>query len=295
MRGLSETFMTSLKSGFLSGITKQVIKDSDLDLEIRDNYINVYYKGNSLLKLTEKPNSDCYEVTIDPKFKEGLKDFPSDLKDKEATKIFLDNIPRLKQNIVYYGDRMKEAEYEQMIIRANNYEDNINSEYFIIDKHPYMGNSGEANIFDLLGFYWDRNHRKIKYKEVPLCLIEVKFGRNQDISKIHEQIQRYYNAIKLKFETENFTEEMQKIFRQKLHLGLYIQDQKRLELMKTLMFSSDISKFQIIIFLIDYNPNSTILEKNLKNLERLPFAGQIRIFFGGFAMWQQKLKLLADL
>jgi len=51
MRGLSDEFFNCLKSGFLSGIIESVKGDSDLDLEIRDSYINVYYKGNSLLNV----------------------------------------------------------------------------------------------------------------------------------------------------------------------------------------------------------------------------------------------------
>ena len=50
MRELSETFINCLKSGFLSSITEKVKTDQDLDLEIREDYVNVYYKGNSLLK-----------------------------------------------------------------------------------------------------------------------------------------------------------------------------------------------------------------------------------------------------
>jgi hypothetical protein len=62
--------------------------------------------------------------------------------------------------------------------------------------------------------------------------------------------------------------------------------------MKTLMFSRDISQFQFILVLVDYNPNSSKL--NLENLARLPFANQLRVFFGGFGMWQQNVEPLAD-
>ena len=53
MRTLSKTFLHCLKKGFLSAITEQYRHDPDLSLEIRDNYINFYYKGNSLLNLDE--------------------------------------------------------------------------------------------------------------------------------------------------------------------------------------------------------------------------------------------------
>ena len=66
-RMLSDNYIEELNNGFLSDIRKKIIEDKDLDLQIRDNYINVYYKGNSLLKLTEvKPEK--YAVYIHTKF-----------------------------------------------------------------------------------------------------------------------------------------------------------------------------------------------------------------------------------
>ena len=67
MRKLSDSFMEALSSGFISGIRRIVIDDKDLDFQIRNNYINIYYKGNSLLKLTEV-SPKKYKVDIHPKF-----------------------------------------------------------------------------------------------------------------------------------------------------------------------------------------------------------------------------------
>jgi hypothetical protein len=44
--------------------------------------------------------------------------------------------------------------------------------------------------------------------------------------------------------------------------------------------------------LVDYNPNSAKLD--LQSLSNLPFANQIKVFFGGFAMWQQNVITLGD-
>ena len=72
MRKLSSTFLACLDSGFLSAITECVRRDHDLNLEIRDGYINVYYKGNSLLKLIEKGPLPHYKAEIHRKFLEGV-------------------------------------------------------------------------------------------------------------------------------------------------------------------------------------------------------------------------------
>lgn len=174
MHKLSDNFMNCLKSGFLAGILTAVRGDYDLDLQIRKNYINIYFKGHSLLKLTEIDPTK-YNVEIHKKFANGLK-LPSQLIDIETTENFLRNIPQLKQNILGVKKKSLETEYEQMIIRANNLERRNNSEYFIIDRQ-YMKTKAR---FDLIGIFWDRNNRR-KNQEVDLCLMEVKFTLNQDI------------------------------------------------------------------------------------------------------------------
>ena len=148
MRGLSDRFMNSLKTGHLSALTRKVIQDPDLDLQIRHNYLNIYYKGNSLLKLSETRQQQ-YKAYIHPKF---LGDQPiSALDDEASVESFLSRIPYLKESIITYGKSSLEIEYEQLIIRANNNEPRNNTEYFIIDRQ-YTTEKGER--FDLTGIYW---------------------------------------------------------------------------------------------------------------------------------------------
>lgn len=281
MRKLSEPFMDLLQNGFLSELTKRIRCDSDLDLEIRDNYFNIYYKGNSLLKLSEDKYKK-YKVEIHKKFLEGL-DIPTYLKDEEATQIFIKNIPMLKQNIIDHGKHSIEIEYEQMIIRANNYEPRNNSEYFIVDRQYTV----DVGRFDLVGIFWDSHHR-MKKQEVPLCLMEVKFSLNQGISEVHEQLERYYEAIKLR--APSIAEEYENIFHQKLALGVYNQPLDRIEALKTLTIVKNISSFQFILVLVDFNHKSTKL--HLEKLLCLSFADQIKVYMGGFGMWQENVKPL---
>jgi hypothetical protein len=282
MRGISDKFFNCLKSGFLSSITEFVKHDQDLNLEIRDSYINIYYKGNSLLKLAETSPSQ-YRATIHPKFLEGL-NLPLDFTENTIAQ-FVAAIPLLKQNIVRHGKRSLEVEYEQMIIRANNFEPRNNSDYFIVDRQ-YAVKEGR---FDLTGIFWERSHRK-RNQEVPVCLMEIKFALNSDISEVHQQLARYYEAIKP--HAAMIATEMQTVFRQKLGLGLYQQSAERLEALMTLTFSKNIEQFQFIVILVDYNPNSSKLD--LQNLANLPFAKQVKVFNSGFAMWQQNMKPITN-
>jgi hypothetical protein len=279
MRRLSDTFMAALQHGFLAGITRRVVEDRDLDLEIRDNYLNLYFKGNSLLQLEEMRGGARYRVTIHPKFLNGL--LIPDFVDEDTTRAFLDRIPQLKDNIIRHGKSSLEIEYEQLIIRANNSEPRNNSDYFLIDRQ-YQVAEGR---FDLTGIFWARQGRR-RGQEVPLAFIEVKFALNTDIKNVHHQVERYYEAIRPR--APAIAEENEALFRQKLALGLFAQSPERVEAMRTLRFARDITKFQFVLVFVDYNPNSTLL--NLDGLAELPFADQIRVFRGGFAMWEQNIR-----
>jgi hypothetical protein len=283
VRRLSYQFIDTLKYGFLSGIKEVVIGDKDLDLQIRDNYINIYYKGNSLLKLDEV-NERKYSVYIHPNLLRSVT--IKDLIDKKTTSEFIGQIPKLKENIINYGVKSLELEYEQLIIRANNNEKRNNSEYFFIDRQ-YSTKEGR---FDLTGIYWKWEGRR-RGQVVPLCFMEIKFALNQDIKDVHSQIKRYNEAIKGK--TNRIARESEKILEQKLELGLFDQDPKRIEAMKTLKISEDIDEYQFILVLVDYNPFSKSLD--LDKIKALPFAEQVKIYYGGFAMWERNLSSYPNL
>jgi hypothetical protein len=278
MRQLSPSFIRELKTGFLSDLTRQTIADADLDLELRAGYVNLYYKGNSLLNLKET-KAGGYHVAVHANFAAGL-DLPTVLGNAAQTAQFLECLPQLKENVIRRGKHSLEVEYEQLVIRANNFEPRNVSEYFIVDRQYALG----RDRFDLVGFYWDRRRRRAG-QAVPLCLFEVKFALNPDIGEIHEQLSRYHTAIAPRL--PQLAEEFQGVFRQKLELGLYRQDAQRLRAMRTLTFSSDLSQVHFVLILVDYNPHSRRLNED--KLRRLPFAQQIKIFKSGFALWQHNV------
>ncbi|MEN9933985.1 MAG: hypothetical protein RLZZ387_564 [Chloroflexota bacterium] len=144
MRGLSPNFITALQSGILSGLRQRVLADNDLDLQIRDGYLNIYYKGNSLLKLTEQ-GGGRYRVTINAKFTGDVR-LP-DITNVATAEQFLRAIPQLKEAIITHGASSLEVEYEQLIIRSNNQETRTNSDYYIVDRQYVDG----AARFDLVG------------------------------------------------------------------------------------------------------------------------------------------------
>ncbi len=82
VRGISDKFIADFMEGQLKDIFKYVNSDENLALEIRDGYVNIYYKGGNLLKIS--------------KSKKGTISFDFDTKyctDKEA----IDEIKKYKK------------------------------------------------------------------------------------------------------------------------------------------------------------------------------------------------------
>ncbi len=50
-RGLYKEFMADLESGFLKELLELVKNDYTLDLQIRENYINIYYRSGNILRV----------------------------------------------------------------------------------------------------------------------------------------------------------------------------------------------------------------------------------------------------
>ena len=67
MRRINDRFLEDLRSGELACFLKKVReKSGDLRLEIRNGYVNIYYKGGNLLKITQKRNG--YSFFFDTRY-----------------------------------------------------------------------------------------------------------------------------------------------------------------------------------------------------------------------------------
>jgi hypothetical protein len=60
MRGLSNKFINDLKIGILNPFLIAVMDDDKLNLEIRNNYINIYYRGGNLLRIASAGKAKEY-------------------------------------------------------------------------------------------------------------------------------------------------------------------------------------------------------------------------------------------
>jgi hypothetical protein len=179
-RILSENFERDLKEGLLAPIVSRVKKDNSLLLCIRNGYINIYYRGGNILKISELSGNGSYEVFFDENYIEAgsLLKLPSkQISDAAQVKSWLSIIPALKEMMDFHltsAERL-EREFQQLVVRENNYSRISNAtEYFISDIEFSEKNIGK---FDLIGVRWDASSssRRSLNKCQPF-IIEMKYG-----------------------------------------------------------------------------------------------------------------------
>lgn len=178
----------------------------ELDLRLRNNYFNLYYKGNSLAKVEFK--DEGYEITIHEKFvgrddDEIFKDDNRFFKQGKPMGNYLEytvptellhpflqakHLRRLYSNVknVNYGE---EIAFEQMIITDNMERD----DWFIIDRQ--VTEAYFQKRMDLLAL------KQIKENKFQFVVIEVKLGNNSDLEgKVADQLNHYVAIINDNFD-----------------------------------------------------------------------------------------------
>lgn len=303
MRGLKESFLQDLEQGMLAPLLKAVKKDRDLNIEIRKDYLNVYYRGNSMPLVQPSPKGG-YEAILHPKFmvsgmnsdrqtsmkdetaKEGTsKSVPYDVMNwgaQDKVEAFVRQIPFIKQNISLVKSHTNELEVEQLISRFNGRDGSANTDYYIFDRQGCTDD--REGRFDLMGIYWPTGKNR-QHQTVQLALLEVKHCLNPDLPKLGDQMFDYHKAIARSINT--LADEAEQIIRQKIRLGLLRKE------LGTLKIVRDPSKVKYAGILVDANPRSAYLRRLSNNLKILSahgpdeaqFVSQLVLFNIGFGLW----------
>ena len=245
IRYLSDEMELAFTEGILQPLLGVVQRDRDLVLEFRDPRVaDIYCKGQCL---EIEKCGDGYKISAHQKFlKDGALMFQSA---EKADSFVKEELPFVKQRMAEHRSGGLEIEFQQALIRANNLEPNLNTDYFAVDSQVFLG-PGQDHI-DVLGIYWP-DHRSDE--DVALALIEVKFGLKGGIEKLAEQVDGYYNAL-----DENISriaDHTQKMLRQKLRMGLItggsVEAMKKLQ---RLNVSTDPKRVKIVVAMVE--PRST--------------------------------------
>jgi hypothetical protein len=213
--------MTDLLSGCLKEVLTYIHKDNTLDLEIRENFVNVYYRGGNILRIIET-RVNAYKYEFDRNYLSASVSSISPPTSKTNWDLYF---PKMKQIMDFYFSihRKEEREYQQLVVRENNYSSIANgTDYFIIDiEYDNHANSR----FDIVAVEWPSkpSHRKLSKGFKPrLVVIEMKYGDHalSGTAGMHKHWTDFNLFISNRVAVNAFKKEMLDMFSQKRKLGL---------------------------------------------------------------------------
>lgn len=278
-RILSDTFIDDLRTGLLKELLEYVRNDYTLDIEIRESKINIYYRGGSALRVTEKSVKN-YDFYFDSNYFNANTHFAN--KTINVAKPDTDwytYFPRVKQAMDFYftSHGKEEREYQQLVVRENNYSSIANStDYFILDIE--YDNHKNAR-FDIVAIEWmsTASARGLKKGYKPkLVIIEMKYGDGalKGSAGINKHISDFNNFVANTRTVHDFKDEMFGLFNQKLKLGLipclirdsnpYLswEDKKS----EKPQFDDDI---EMMFLIANHDPAKSVLAEEIKGLKTM--------------------------
>ena len=282
MRKLSTEFMADLKAGgILSPLREAVKKDKDIILEIRNDSIDIYYRGGRILDLKRQENEYTAEFDIayaknHPKQIEVEKILKKNkiTTQNDASK-WVDNIRYFKEIMDFHFNNSKnetlEKNIQQLIVQENNLLERISNatDYFIVDfeyqvNFKYQLKEKVETRFDLVGLFWDRKDRK-NPKGCKLAIIEVKYGDDsltKEDSGLTAHIIKTEKFLDDKERVKKFKEEMITVFKQKRELDLL-----EIKSPHEVPINEEIS-IEYMVIIAGHSPGSGRLGEGLDKMEK---------------------------
>ncbi|MBL7127546.1 MAG: hypothetical protein ISS16_01010 [Ignavibacteria bacterium] len=289
-RFLNNTFITDLLEDNLKELLSYVKKDNTLDIEIRGNYISIYYRGGNALKVSET-NVNKYDFHFDRKYLETSKFLSEDTINSFKLKSDWDKyFPLVKQAMDFYFTKLSkdEREFQQLVVRENNYSTIANStDYFILDIE--YDNRKNAR-FDIVAIEWESEasiRKLMKGYKPKLVVIEMKYGDGalQGNAGIQKHIRDFEIFISNRCDVDEFKIEMLNVFRQKRQLGLIpcLSDTENSN--EVICFSENI---EMMFLFANHDPASSILKTELDNLTNKNIKFITSNFFG-YGLFKQNV------
>ena len=278
MRRLSDKFMVDLiqSEGVLYPILTRVKKDHTLMLAIRENFINIYYRGGNILNIKEH-NKGFYQASFDEQYnKSGLciPDSPVEIHNQADARIWVDSFPGRK-NVMdgYFSIYGKaEREFQQLIARENNNSTLSNeSEYFVSDIEVTAPNAR----FDMMAIRWLAGQRK-SGSNCKVALIEVKYGDGAlgGRAGLLKHLKDMENLISAEDRYARLLQTMESQFNQLDELGL-LKFNKGTSNAKVILNADE--KPELIFILANHNPRSPKL-KTILNDPEIEIYSQSQLF-----------------
>ncbi len=198
-RILPPEFKQDLIDGKLKLLLERIKIDNTLDLEIRNAYINIYYRGSNILRIRKKKQD--YELFFDSKYLKGtnfdlekksiiveLQKNNTIINNHVQTVLWINSFHIFKEAIdLWITENPKdEREYQQVIVRENNYSKISNdTDYFICDieyaSERFITPNNRRPRIDMIGIKWPSTGSSRKMisgggENLKLALFEMKYA-----------------------------------------------------------------------------------------------------------------------
>lgn len=321
-RRITQEFKQQLLSGgILWPLLQRVQHDDTLSLEIRNNYIDIYYRGGRLLGVHAQANASKFRTEFDKRYCEVKKEYRPILPERpprliaapEDAQAWVDSFSFYKQvmDIRFTEHPKMEREYQQSVVRDNNrHKSGDVTDYVIIDieyaQSPRAFPEQNCNYrFDMVGFRWPAKGKTRASRLVTPVIVEKKIGEGalasrgigenpDDLSpglvKHVLDIERFLTpdeGEKLSKPYRLLCRELQEIFETKKSLGLPSLPRA----MSNLSIDGISERPEVLFILNSYNPTSKALRKELGRLssyERADY-GIAMASYMGYALFAEKI------
>jgi hypothetical protein len=288
MRKLSQNFMDNLTlhDGVLYPIVERIQRDNTLLLCIRNNYINIYYRGGSLLKITENKSSGKYKAFFDTNYnKNGLPMNlpPSDIYSSNDSESWSKSFSIIKEVMesYYIKNQKTEREFQQVVVRENTRSNISNqTEYFITD----IEFSSHSARFDMTGVQILSRERNI-LKNCKPVFFEMKYSIDslKGESGMLKHIEDMYSLASDNDRYQSVVENIEIQFGQLYKLGLINYNKSR---SKDFIINKDL-KPEFIFILANCNPRSKNLFDIITDKKMQDFAHNqyfdLKFFVSGYS------------
>lgn len=320
-RGITPEFERQLTEGILWPLLQRVQHDDTLSMEIRNGYVDIYYRGGRLLGLLAQAKAAKFRTEFDKQYCVVNEEYCPVLPERPSriitsaddARAWVDAFAFYKQVMdIHRFDHPKlEREYQQAVVRDNNrHKSGDVSDYVVVDieyaQSPRAFPEQKANYrFDMVGYRWPAKGKSRASGMVTPVIMEMKIGQaalaSPQIGKNPDNLKA--GLIKHVLDVERFLtpdageqfskpyrllcQELQQIFETKKRLGLPSLPKA----MSNLTIDSLSDRPEVLFILTSYNPTSKALRNELGKLPACEHAdyGVATASYMGYALFAENI------
>lgn len=320
-RLISPDFERHLIAGHLSPILQRVLHDDTLSLEIRDGYVDIYYRGGRLLGIHGNGRSGKFRTefdwrycNVDPNYCPFLpKRPPHVITSKEQATEWVDAFALYKQvmDVRFFEHPKLEREFQQLVLRDNNrHVVGELSEYTIIDieyVQPAGAFSGKRADFrfDMIGLRWPAKGPSRRSHVATPVLVEMKVGDGalashpvgRDSARLEPGLKKHVGDIEEFLKPAPGATTSKRYDRLRTELSAVLATKQRLKLpsipqnMKELEITELSDRPEVVFILANHQPRSGILRDELETLHPGTNADYLvaAVSYGGYALFAHNM------